>query len=57
MTPHQLLTTSEAARELRCSKDTIERRIRDGSLAAVKVGGRWLLSRDVIERVVAAANR
>jgi excisionase family DNA binding protein len=56
MTP-QLLTTAETAEALRCSVDTVQRRIKDGSLPAVKVGRQWLVSRDVVERVVAAANR
>jgi excisionase family DNA binding protein len=36
-----LLTLDEVATMLRCAKSTVKRYIRNGTLAAVKVGGRY----------------
>jgi excisionase family DNA binding protein len=36
--PGDLLTIAEVARQLRCSEPTVRRRIRNGELAAVRIG-------------------
>lgn len=55
MSPHTFMTTAEVAEELRCSVDTVQRHIQDGSLPALKCGGRWLVARETVLRLHAAA--
>ncbi|NOQ58294.1 helix-turn-helix domain-containing protein [Mycolicibacterium fortuitum] len=45
MDPYDTLTTDEAARELRVHRQTIRRRIHDGTLPAFKVAGRFRIRR------------
>jgi len=40
-----LLTTTEAARLLRCTAQTVRRRLLDRTLAGGKLGRRWLVHR------------
>lgn len=49
-----LLTVTEASERLRCSTQTRRRRVRDGSLAAHKVGGRLLFDPSEIRRFLHA---
>ncbi len=51
----EFLTTSEAATVLRCSPETIQRRIAAGRLAAVRDGRCLLIPRTAIDAIVAAA--
>ena len=48
------LTLDEAKDELRCSKRTLYRWIHNGTISASKVGQKWLISRDTINRVCRA---
>lgn len=43
-----LLTTAEAARELRCHPETIKRAIRCGKIRARFFGGRYLIERSAL---------
>lgn len=54
MTP-QLLTLDEAADVLRCSRSTVERRLRAGSLPAVRHGRRVLVDESDLRAFVLAA--
>lgn len=39
--PERLFTVSETAEILNCSEKTVYRRIKDGSLRAIRMGGLW----------------
>lgn len=47
-----LLTLAEAMRFLRISERTAHRWIRAGILPAVKIGGRWRVPREALERLI-----
>ena len=46
-----VLTVEEVARLLRVSKQTIRRRIKDGTLKAYKFCGRWFIYAEEVERI------
>jgi len=46
----ELLTVAVAARLLGKSRDTIYRWLSEGHLAGRKVGGRWLVYKDAVEK-------
>jgi len=46
MQPDDLLSISDAAREIGCSRTTLYRAIGDGRLTGVEVGGRKMIVRD-----------
>lgn len=46
MKPDDLLSISDAAREIGCSRTTLYRAIGDGRLTGVEVGGRKMIVRD-----------
>jgi excisionase family DNA binding protein len=46
MKPDDLLSISDAAREIGCSRTTLYRAIDDGRLTGVEVGGRKMIMRD-----------
>ncbi|HRJ33905.1 MAG TPA: AAA family ATPase [Fimbriimonadaceae bacterium] len=50
----ELLTLSEAAAKVGVSQDTIERRIKDGTLSPVKNGARKMIRLDDLERIYPA---
>jgi excisionase family DNA binding protein len=45
----EYLSPKELKVELRCSLDTIYRRIRDGSLPAYRIGRQWRVKRQDLE--------
>jgi excisionase family DNA binding protein len=49
------LTVTEAARELGISKDTAYGACRAGTLPAIRIGRRVIISREVLDRVLAAS--
>lgn len=49
-----LLTVTEASEWLRCSTQTLRRRVRDGSLTAHKIGGRLLFDQSEVRRFLHA---
>jgi excisionase family DNA binding protein len=51
----QRLTTDEVAEELRVSAFTVRRYIEQGKLTAVKVGRRWLVQKEQVDRILAGA--
>lgn len=50
--PAPPLTMHQAARMLGLSKRTIERMIGDGRLPAIRIGGRWRVTRQIIDQVL-----
>ena len=46
MQPDDLLSISDAAREIGCSRTTLYRAIDDGRLTGVEVGGRKMIVKD-----------
>lgn len=46
----ELLTTSETARMLRVTRQTVVRMIADGRITASRVGGQWRISKEWLER-------
>jgi len=46
MKPDDLLSISDAAREIGCSRTTLYRAIGDGRLTGVEVGGRKMIVKD-----------
>jgi excisionase family DNA binding protein len=56
-TPPEFLSRAEAARRLGLSVQSVRRRVNDGSLPSVKVGGRRLIPRAAIDALVAQAMR
>jgi excisionase family DNA binding protein len=50
--PLDLLTIREAHEELRVSRRKLFQLIRDGELAAVKLGGRTLVEREELRRLI-----
>lgn len=52
-----LLTLTEAAEALRCSRSTLERRIRDGLLPVVRDGGRVLIEEGDLRAYIASRKR
>lgn len=46
----ELVTVLQAARLLGKSRDTLYRWLTEGKLAGRKVGGRWLVYRDAVEK-------
>ena len=46
MTFDDVITFSDAAREIGCSRTTLYRAVDDGRLAAVEVGGRKMILKD-----------
>jgi excisionase family DNA binding protein len=49
MTEPELLTLAELARLLRVSTRTAYRYVYDGTVPAVKVGGRWRIPRELLD--------
>lgn len=49
----QLLTLTEAGRILGVSKYTVQRFINNGTLEGVRIGGRWRVKMEAIERYIA----
>ena len=47
----ELLTPSQAAQRLRVSSPTVKRWVQRGALAGGYLGGRWLVSRESVERL------
>lgn len=56
MTRTDFMTPGEAALALRRCVKTVRRHIADGTLSAVRVGRHWLIARETIERIHAAAS-
>ena len=54
MTDQPNLTRAEVAAFLRCSVDTVDKRIADGSLPAIKYGRRVLIRREDVAALMAA---
>jgi len=50
-----LFTTRDVADAFGTSTDTILRRIADGSLHAIRFGGRWLIARETVDAWLTAA--
>ena len=48
-----LLTVEEVAQEMNVSDATIRRWVRDGNLAAIRVGGQWRIRRTTLDAVIA----
>lgn len=48
--PPRALSISEAAKRLRCSRDSVERAIKRGDLRALRIGARVLLPSGELER-------
>jgi excisionase family DNA binding protein len=51
MVDHELLTASQAAEALNASSQTIRNWIRSDRLRAVRIGNRFLIPRDEVERL------
>jgi len=47
-----VLTIEEAAELLKLHDQTIYRKVRSGEIPAARIGRRWRISRDVIERML-----
>ena len=50
MTEPEVLTLVQLSRRLRCSQSNAARGIAEGKLPGVKVGGRYLIRREWVER-------
>lgn len=51
----RLLTTQEAALEIRREESTVRRLVKNGKLPGVKVGGRYLVFREELEKMLTPA--
>jgi excisionase family DNA binding protein len=52
MGTQELLTTAEAAEILRMRPVSLSRKINRGEIRAVKVGKRWLISRETLDAML-----
>jgi excisionase family DNA binding protein len=51
----ELLTISETAEVFRCSRSTVYAWMQEGRLKALKIGGRTLIPRRVVDELIASA--
>lgn len=55
--PPRALSVAEVARLLGCSRDSVERRIREGTLRATRLGGRVLIPATEVARLLGEVAR
>jgi excisionase family DNA binding protein len=51
-----MLTIEEAATRLRVTPETVRRQVRDGRMPGAKVGAKWLIAPETVERLLSPSN-